>query len=145
MYHTIFKIPLLNFIFKTARAIPIAPAKEDPAMLERAYADIDRALAEGEIVGIFPEGRLTETGEINPFKAGLEHILARRPVPVVPIALKGMWGSLFSRRDSRLRRARLPRRFWSKIGLRFGDPVAATEATAAGMEAKVRDLRGDWA
>ncbi len=145
MYHTIFKIPVMNFIFKTARAIPIAPAKEDPEMLERAYAEIDRALAEGEIVGIFPEGGLTENGEIKPFKPGLERILARRAVPVIPIALKGMWGSLFSRRDSRLRRARLPRRFWSKIGLRFGDPVPATEATAGVMEAKVRDLRGDWA
>lgn len=145
MYHTIFKIPVMSFIFKTARAIPIAPAKEDPVMLERAYAEIDKALAEGEIVGIFPEGRLTDTGEINPFKTGLDRILATRPVPVIPVALKGMWGSLFSRRDSRLRRARLPRRFWSKIGLVIDDLVPPEQATAAAMEAKVRALRGDWA
>lgn len=145
MYHSIFKIPLLNFIFKTARAIPIAPAKEDSAMLERAYAEITKALDEGEIVGIFPEGRLTETGEINTFKSGVEKILAVRPVPVIPVALKGMWGSLFSRRDSRLRQARLPRRFWSKIGLRIADPLSPEKATAALLEQQVKALRGDWA
>jgi 1-acyl-sn-glycerol-3-phosphate acyltransferase len=145
MYHTIFKIPVMNFIFKTARAIPIAPAKEDPVMLERAYAEIQKALAEGEIVGIFPEGRLTDTGEINPFKAGMERILAANPVPVIPVALKGMWGSLFSKRDSTFRRARLPRRFWSRIGLVIDDLVPAEQANAAAMEAKVRALRGDWA
>ena len=145
MDHNIFKIPVMNFLFKTARAIPIAPAKEDPAMLERAYAEIDKALAEGEIVGIFPEGRLTHDGEINAFKSGIERILAARPVPVIPVALKGMWGSLFSRRDSRLRRARLPRRFWSQIGLVIDDPVPSEQASAAAMESKVRVLRGDWA
>jgi 1-acyl-sn-glycerol-3-phosphate acyltransferase len=145
MYHTIFKIPVMNFIFKTARAIPIAPLKEDPQMLERAYAEIDKALAEGEIVGIFPEGSLTDTGEINSFKPGIERILATRQVPVIPVALKGMWGSLFSKRDSRFRRARLPRRFWSRIGLVIDDLVPAEQATAAAMEAKVRALRGDWA
>jgi 1-acyl-sn-glycerol-3-phosphate acyltransferase len=145
MYHTIFKIPVMNFIFKTARAIPIAPAKEDPEMLERAYAEIQKALAEGEIVGIFPEGRLTDTGEINPFKAGMERILAANPVPVIPVALKGMWGSLFSKRDSTFRRARLPRRFWSRIGLVIDDLVPPEQANAAAMEAKVKALRGDWA
>lgn len=145
MYHTIFKIPVMNFIFKTARAIPIAPAKEDPEMLERAYAEIDKALAEGEIVGIFPEGRLTDSGEINAFKPGIERILAARPVPVIAVALKGMWGSLFSKRDSTFRRARLPRRFWSRIGLVIDDPLPAEQANAAAMEAKVRALRGDWA
>lgn len=145
MHHTIFKIPFMNFLFKTARAIPIAPAKEDPAMLERAYAEIEKALAEGEIVGIFPEGRLTVDGEISAFKTGMERILATSSVPVIPVALKGMWGSLFSQRDSRLRRARLPRRFWSRIGLVFDHPVPAEQATAAVMEAKVRALRGDWA
>jgi 1-acyl-sn-glycerol-3-phosphate acyltransferase len=145
MYHTIFKIPVMNFIFKTARAIPIAPAKEDPEMLERAYAEIQKALSEGEIVGIFPEGRLTDTGEINQFKAGMERILAANPVPVIPVALKGMWGSLFSKRDSTFRRARLPRRFWSKIGLVIDDLVPPEQANAAAMEARVKALRGDWA
>ena len=51
----------------------------------------------GEIVGIFPEGRLTRSGELNPFRPGIERIVAETPVPVVPMALHGLWGSFFSR------------------------------------------------
>lgn len=145
MYHTIYKLPLLHFLFRTARTIPIAPAKEDAAMLERAYQEISRALDAGEVVGIFPEGRLSTDGQIHEFKTGVERILAERPVPVVPMALKGMWGSMFSRRDSRWWRARLPRRFRSHIALVAADPVAPAAASAAALEAMVRALRGDWA
>jgi 1-acyl-sn-glycerol-3-phosphate acyltransferase len=145
MYYKIFRIPLLNFIFRTAKAIPIAGAKEDAALLERAFDEVDHALAAGELVCIFPEGGLTHDGEIAPFRPGVERILARRPVPVVPIALRGLWGSVFSRRDSALGRARLPRRFWSRIGIAFGEPLPAAHASAAALEAKVRALRGDQA
>ena len=145
MDHGIFRIPVLSFIFRTAKAIPIASAKVDPALLERAYAEVDRALAEGEVVGIFPEGAITRTGEMLPFRPGIERILAARAVPVVPIALRGLWGSLFSRKDSALGRARLPRRFWSRIAMVVGDPVPPDQASAAALETKVRDLRGDWA
>ncbi len=145
MYYKIFNIPLLSFIFRTAKAIPIAGAKEDPALLERAFDDIDRALADGEPVCLFPEGGLTRDGEIAPFRGGVEKVLARRAVPVVPVALRGLWGSVFSRRDSALGRARLPRRFRARIGVAFGDAIPAAEASAAVLEAKVRALRGDRA
>src|SRR3546814_398149 len=79
MYHKIFRIPVLRWIFRIARAIPIAPAKEDAALMERAFAEIDAALAAGEVVGIFPEGQLTLDGEIGAFRTGVERILAARP------------------------------------------------------------------
>ncbi|WP_439639359.1 MFS transporter [Nevskia sp.] len=145
MDHRIFRIPGLNFLFRTARAIPIAPAKEDPAMLEAAYAEIDRALKNGEIIGLFPEGALTRDGEIQPFKPGIEKILAATPVPVIPLALRGLWGSMWSRIDSRLHRARLPRRFRAEIELLADAPIAPAGLTAAALEAKVRSLRGDRA
>jgi 1-acyl-sn-glycerol-3-phosphate acyltransferase len=145
MYYKIFNIPVMRFIFRTAKAIPIASAKEDPGLLEKAFADIDRALAEGEIVCIFPEGGLTADGEIATFRPGVERILAQRAVPVIPLAIRGLWGSIFSRRDSAPGRMRLPRRFWSRIVLAVGEPVAPTEATAAALEQRVRDLRGAWA
>ncbi|GAC1631865.1 MAG: MFS transporter [Nevskia sp.] len=145
MYHRIFKIPVMNFLFRTARAIPIAPAREDPAMLRRAYDEIDRALRKGELIGLFPEGGLTPDGDVQEFKAGIERILARTPVPVVPMAVRGLWGSMWSRLDSRLHRARLPRRFRATIELIADAPIPAAAVTAAGLEARVRELRGSVA
>ena len=145
MYYRIFRIPVLKFIFRTARAIPIAGRKEDAALLERAFDAVDRALADGELVCIFPEGGLTRDGSIDTFRPGVEQILARRAVPVVPLALRGLWGSVFSRRDSALGRSRLPRRFRARIGLAAGEAVAPQAASAAVLEARVRALRGDRA
>jgi 1-acyl-sn-glycerol-3-phosphate acyltransferase len=145
MYYRIFNIPGMKQLFKAARAIPIAGAKEDPAVMERAFVQIDDALAAGELVGIFPEGGLTTDGEIAPFRKGVERILAARPVPVIPMALRGMWSSMWSRRDSRLRRMRLPRRFRARIGIVAGAPIAPAHASAESLEAAVRALRGDHA
>ncbi len=145
MYYKIFNIPVLRFIFRTARAIPIAGRKEDEALMERAFDEVDRALADGELVCIFPEGGITRDGEIATFRPGIERILARRPVPVVPIALRGLWGSVFSRRDSALGRMRLPRRFRARIEVAIGTPVPPEQATAALLEERVRALRGDMA
>jgi 1-acyl-sn-glycerol-3-phosphate acyltransferase len=145
MYYKIFNIPVLRFIFRTAKAIPIAGRKENPELLERAFDEVDRALADGELVCIFPEGGITRDGEIAPFRSGIEQIVARRPVPVVPIALRGLWGSVFSRRDSALGRARLPRRFRAHIEVAIGAAVPAEQATAALLEQRVRALRGELA
>ena len=145
MYHKIFRIPVLRWIFRIARAIPIAPAKEDAALMERAFAEIDAALAAGEVVGLFPEGQLTLDGEIGGFRSGVERILAARPVPVVPMALKGMWRSMWSRRNQRMYRARLPQRFRARVELVVGDLLPAQQASASALEAIVRELRGDAA
>ncbi|MCD9029354.1 MFS transporter [Luteimonas sp. BDR2-5] len=143
MYHRIFDIPVLRWIFRTAKAIPIAPEKEDPALMQRAFDAIDAALADGELVCIFPEGRLTADGDIAPFRSGVERILARRPVPVVPMALRNMWTSMWSRHDSRLRRMRMPRRFRAPVEVIAGHPIADGGTTsAAQLEAQVRELRG---
>lgn len=142
MYHRIFKIPGLNFIFRTARTIPIAPAREDAQLLERAYAEIENALRKGELVGIFPEGGLTPDGRIQPFKPGIEKILARTPVPVVPMAVRGLWRSMWSRRASRLGRSRLPRRLRAEIELIAGPAMDGASLKAAGLEQRVRELRG---
>ncbi len=145
MYHKIFNIPVMRWVFKTARAIPIAGAKEDPELMRKAFEEVDRALAAGELVGIFPEGALTRDGDIAPFRPGVERILAARPVPVVPMALQGMWASMWSRRDSQLRRMRAPRRMRAHVALVADAPIAPGEASAAALEEKVRALRGDQA
>jgi len=145
MYHKIYRLPVMNLLFRAARVIPIAPAKEDAALLAKAYEEIEAALANGELVGIFPEGGLTPDGEIQPFKPGIEKILATIPVPVVPMALQNLWGSMWSKQDSRLRRARLPRRFRAEIGLVAAEPIPSEQVTAEFLEVQVRVLRGDAA
>ncbi|HET7562447.1 MAG TPA: MFS transporter [Rhodanobacteraceae bacterium] len=142
MYYKIFRTPALGVVFRAAKAIPIAGAREDRALMERAFDAIDAALAEGELVCIFPEGGLTLDGEIAKFHSGVEKILERRPVPVIPMALRGLWHSMWSRRDSRLRRARLPRRFRARIELVVGDALDGAAVDAPQLEAAVRELRG---
>ena len=145
MYYKIFNIPLLHFVFKTARAIPIAGQKEDPGVLHHAFEEVDAALANGELVCIFPEGGLTKDGNVAPFRSGVEKILERRPVPVVPMALRGLWGSVWSRRDSMLGRSRLPRRFRARVELVVDAPRPAAEVNAQVLEQRVQVLRGDFA
>lgn len=150
MYYKIFNIPVMSWIFRTAKAIPIAGARENPELMQRAFDEVDAALATGELVCIFPEGALTKDGEIAPFKSGVEKILGRaaesgRPVPVVPMALKGMWSSMWSRHDSRLGRMRVPRRFRAHVDVIAAAPEDGATATAESLEAKVRELRGSAA
>lgn len=142
MDHQIFRNPLLNFIFRTARAIPIAPQKADPVLLEKAYAAIAAALESGEMVCIFPEGRITDNGEMYPFKQGIQRIIDTTPVPVIPLALCGMWGS-FSSRKGGAAFTRLPRRFRSPIEVRVGDAVPPRQVSPLLLQEKVAALRGD--
>jgi 1-acyl-sn-glycerol-3-phosphate acyltransferase len=147
MYYKIFNVPVMSWIFRTAKAIPIAGARENPELMQKAFDEIDAALADGQLVGIFPEGALTRDGEIAPFKSGVERVLERarengRPVPVIPMALKGMWTSMWSHRDGRMQRMRIPRRLRAHVEVMAGEPVAGTDVSAEQLEAKVRTLRG---
>lgn len=141
MDHRIFKVPVLSWIFRTMRTIPIASAKEDPELKEKAMNEAAEALRNGELICIFPEGKLTADGEMNPFRPGVEDILSRCPAPVIPMALQGLWHSFFSRRGGAAMRG-LPYRFFKKIQLVVGEPMAVT-AKAEEMESVVRELRGD--
>jgi 1-acyl-sn-glycerol-3-phosphate acyltransferase len=142
MDHRIFRIPVLSFIFRTMRTIPIAPAKEDAAMKERAFAEARKALEAGEVVGIFPEGKLTETGEMSPFRPGVQQMLAAAPVPVVPMALRGLWGSFFTRSHDG-KALRRWRGLFLRIALIVAPPVPPSEATPEHLHATVLALRGE--
>jgi 1-acyl-sn-glycerol-3-phosphate acyltransferase len=142
MYYKIFKIPVLNFIFRTARAIPIAGQREDKAMYDQAFKDMQQALEDGDLLCIFPEGELTRDGEMNPFKPGIIRVLDAKPVPVIPIALQGLWGSLFSRKGGPAF-FKLPRRVFARIGLNVGTPKAPDTVELADLQDSVRQLRGE--
>ncbi len=143
MYFKIFELPVLSFVFRTAGAIPIAGAREDPDMMESAFDRIDEALRAGQLVCIFPEGRITEDGEMNVFRPGVSRILERYPVPVIPLALRGLWGSFFSRAHGSAMSRLFPRGLYSRIELVAGGALAADDATLELLEARVRELRGE--
>ena len=144
MDHRIFKTPLLGFIFRTGKAIPIAPAHDDPWLMEKAFVDVAQALHEGELVCIFPEGKLTRTGEMNEFRGGIAKIVARSKVPVIPMALRGLWGSVFSRDASNVFERSFARGLRSRLALAVGQPVPPQEVTPEGLYEEVLALRGDW-
>ena len=145
MDHHIFRWPVLNFVFRTSKAIPIASGKEDPVMMEKAFDEVARALEAGDLVGIFPEGKITADGNINPFRPGITRILQRNPVPVVPMALRGLWGSFFSRKDGAAMTRPFRRGMFSRIELVTGPAIAATEALPQRLQTDVAALRGDMA
>ena len=141
MYHKIFQIPVLKFIFKTGKAIPIASKREDPQILKQAYQRIHEVISEGNLLGIFPEGEITSSGEIGTFKSGVEKIVSEQPVTVIPMALCNLWGSLFSRRDPLYKRR--PYKFRALIELRIGKPIPPGELTSERLESDIRQLRGE--
>ncbi len=142
MYYKIFDIPLLNVFFRAAKAIPIAAAHEDEQLMNDAFATIDAELADGNLVCIFPEGGITGDGEVQQFRPGIEKIIERRAVPVIPVALGRLWGSWFSR-NQRGGIRKIPGRLFAKVPVTIGAAIPASEVSAAKLELLVRSLRGD--
>ena len=143
MYEPIYRAPLLHWLFRWVKAIPINSGRQNPAVLRQALNQISKALENGELVCIFPEGRLTRNGEIGRFRPGIERILKRNPVPVVPLALRGLWGSFFSRKRGAAMGG-MPQRFWSRIEIAAAPPVQPALAHADHLQGIVTELRGEW-
>jgi 1-acyl-sn-glycerol-3-phosphate acyltransferase len=141
MDHRIFKTPVLGTMFKLAKAIPIAPRGEDAATYDHAFAEVKRVLAAGDLVGIFPEGAITKTGELLPFKGGIMKILEQQAVPVIPAALQNLWGSYFSRVEQGQAMTRPFRRgAFSRVGLVVGPAMAPETVTPQSLQAQVQAL-----
>jgi len=141
MDHRIFKVPVLGGLFKLAKAIPIAPRGEDPAAYEAAFAAADAVLAEGDLLGIFPEGGITSDGRLQVFKGGVMKIIERRPVPVVPVALVNLWGSFFSRAEGGRAMVKPFRRgLFSRVTVAAAAPVAPERVTPEGLREAVHGL-----
>jgi len=136
----IFRTPGLGLFFRLAKAIPVAPKTEDPAAYEAAFAAADQVLAEGDLLGIFPEGAITNDGTLKPFKGGIMRILEQRPVPVIPLALQNLWGSFFSRVEGKAMIKPFRRGLFSPVGLNVGEGVAADAVTPEGLHEQVGQL-----
>ena len=140
MHYSFLKMPVARWFFKGARVIPIASGKEAPAVLKQSFEDIAAALANGEVVCIFPEGQITRDGKFNAFRAGIERIVARNPAPVVPIALSGLWGSYFSRERGRAMKGNPLRWLWARVTLRIGPPIPPEDLNAEALKERVEAL-----
>ena len=143
MDHAIFRVPVLNFVFRTGRCIPIASSRDDPALLDKAYDEIAKGLEQGDLICIFPEGRCTDDGELHTFRPGIKRIIDRTAVPVVPLALRGLWGNFFSRKDGPAMSKPSRLRLFYRIGLVVGRVVSPQHATPEALQAQVLALRGD--
>ena len=128
MDHRIFQTPVLGWLFRLAKAIPIAPRSEDARVYEAAFEEAARVLAEGDLLGLFPEGGITRDGSLQEFKGGIMKILERQAVPVVPVALHNLWGSFFSRVEGGKAMVRPFRRgLFSRVVLVAGPPLPGAQ------------------
>ncbi len=142
MDHHIFTVPIVSWVFKSTKAIPIASAKENLLIMEQAFVDIAQALDEGDLVCIFPEGRLTINGELGDFKGGIQKIIERSPVPVIPMALRGLWGSLLSKGNRDMNATSRRRGVQSRLTLIVGEMLSPAIVTPELLQERVRSLRG---
>lgn len=153
MDHRIFKVPVLGWLFKLAKAIPVAPQKEDPVAYDAAFRESAKVLREGDLLGIFPEGAITKDGTLQPFKGGIMKILETakadgvKEVSVIPMALTNLWGSYFSRIElsggqptAMVKPFR--RGLFNRVGLNVGEAVAAERVTPEGLRERVAGLMG---
>jgi 1-acyl-sn-glycerol-3-phosphate acyltransferase len=141
MDHRIFRVPVLGWLFKLVKAIPIAPKREDPVAYEQAFAEARRVLDDGDLLCLFPEGSITRDGRLQEFKGGIMKILETSPVPVVPVALQNLWGSYFSRIEQGQAMVRPFRRgLFSRVGLAIGAPIDPAQVTPGLLQQRVGEL-----
>lgn len=136
MHRSFYDLPVIRFVCRVGGAVPIATKEEDAEVYEAAFDKIKEGLQSNEIFCIFPEGRLTPNGEMMPFQRGIERILRESPVPVVPVALSGLWGSYFSKSPNA---RKLPKR----VRISVGEPFSPDVATAKALQDQVLALRGN--
>ena len=146
MDHHIFKVPVLGWVFKLGKCIPIASHQDDPATYQRAFDEAAQVLREGDLLGIFPEGGITRDGQLQPFKGGVMKILERAQaeglnVPVVPMALTNLWGSYFSRIERGGAMTHPFRRgIFNRVGLNVGQAATGPQVTPGELQARVAEL-----
>ncbi|MDC8786628.1 MFS transporter [Roseateles koreensis] len=145
MDHRIFATPVLGGLFRLAKAVPIAPQKENPATYEKAFQRARQVLAEGDLVCIFPEGGITRDGQLQPFKGGVMKLLEGQPnLPVIPMALGNLWGSYFSRIEPAGAMVKPFRRgLFSRVSLSAGAPMAAADVDLPKLQREVAQLLND--
>jgi acyl-[acyl-carrier-protein]-phospholipid O-acyltransferase/long-chain-fatty-acid--[acyl-carrier-protein] ligase len=134
IYRPIYEMQVLRWLFRLMQAIPIAGGPEASAALTQAR----QALQEGHVVCIFAEGAISRTGDVLPFKRGFERIVEGLEIPVIPVHLDRLWGSVFSFQGGRFF-WKWPKRLPYPVTVSFAAPLPAT-ATAPQVRQAVMEL-----
>ena len=138
IYEKIYRQPGVHYFMKLNRAIPIDSNREAVAV---ALEKIKEALENGECICLFPEGKLTLTGNMNRFRFGIEWILEKYPATVYPVALKGLWGSIMSKKYSGSRFGMFPRSFRRRVVAKCGEPIPADSARISHLQKIIMELK----
>jgi len=125
---------------KIMGVIPIS-SQLNPREMIQSLRTATQALHDGELVGIFPEGQMTRIGQMLPFRRGMERIIKGVDVPIIPVNLGGVWGSIFSFERGKFF-WKLPRRIPYPVTVTFGAPMPAT-SEASEVRQKVQELGAD--
>jgi hypothetical protein len=142
MYDLFYRLPVLNWLFRALKSIPINTKRADEVVYTNAFDEIAKSLEKGRLVVIFPEGGITRDGEVAKFQPGIDQIIKRTPVPVIPVALRGVWGTWFSRHKGSALNG-FPTAWMKRITVVSGEAVPAEHATRLTMHERVVALRGE--
>jgi len=142
MWYGFYELPIVKMLFKGLKAIPIGNRQDRPELINKAFDEIARSLDNGELVVVFPEGAITRDGEMKKFQPGIDQILKRNQVPVIPLAIRGMWGTWSSRHKGRALKG-LPVSYMKRVTVVAGDLVPADQANRLLLQEQVSALRGD--
>ena len=137
MFAGIYELPWVKPFARILGAIPISSAQR-PRDLLKALQTASEAIRAGDVVCIFAEGQITRIGQLLPFRRGMEQIMKDVDAPIVPVALDGVWGSIFSFEKRRFV-WKLPRRIPYPITVSFGAPMPP-RATASEVRQAVQEL-----
>jgi len=137
MFKGSYEHPLVKPFAKIMGVIPIASDQGPREMIHSLRLATD-ALKNGEIVCIFPEGQMTRIGQMLPFRRGMERIIKGVDVPIIPVNLDGVWGSIFSFAGGRFL-WKFPRQIPYPVRVTFGKPLPPT-ASAQEVRRTVQDL-----
>ena len=137
MFKGSYEHPLVKPFAKILKVIPIA-SDQGPREMIHSLREATQALQNGELVCIFPEGQMTRIGQMLPFRRGMERIIKGVDVPIIPVNLDGVWGSIFSFAGGRFL-WKLPRHLPYPVRVTFGAPLPSTASSREARQA-VQDL-----
>jgi acyl-[acyl-carrier-protein]-phospholipid O-acyltransferase/long-chain-fatty-acid--[acyl-carrier-protein] ligase len=137
MFKGTYELPYIKPFAKILGLIPIS-SEQHPREMIKSLQTASDAIRNGDVVCIFAEGQITRIGHLLPFRRGFERIMKGVAAPIIPVAMDGVWGSIFSFEKGRFL-WKLPRRFPYPVTINYGKPVPPT-ATPFLVRSTVQEL-----